>query len=190
MFILFILILSFIYSTTYFSHVKFILKHYIFYKYFDKYILSMVFEGYILNLCMPKFIYSVCYYWSVCKEIKRSVLKEIRPEYSWKDWCWSWTSITLTTWCKELTHWKRPWRQEEKGTTEDEMVRWHHRFDGREYEKAPGVGDGQWSLICCSPLGLKESDMTKSLNWTELLTMKVIFLCHRNAYFYHTQSLR
>ena len=109
MFTLFILILSFIYSTTYFSHVKFILKHYIFYKYFDKYILSMVFEGYILNLCMPKFIYSVCYYWSVCKEIKRSVLKEIRPEYSWKDWCWSWTSITLTTWCKELTHWKRPW---------------------------------------------------------------------------------
>ena len=42
----------------------------------------MVSEGYMLNLCMPKFIYSVCYYWSVCKEIKQSVLKEISPEYS------------------------------------------------------------------------------------------------------------
>ena len=42
----------------------------------------MVFEGYMLNLCMPEFIYSVYYYWSVCKEIKRSVLKEIHPEYS------------------------------------------------------------------------------------------------------------
>ena len=38
----------------------------------------------------------------------QSILKEITPEY-WKDWCWSWHSNTLATWCKELTHWKRPW---------------------------------------------------------------------------------
>ena len=38
-----------------------------------------------------------------------SILKEISPEYYWKDWCWSWNSNTLATWCKELTHWKRPW---------------------------------------------------------------------------------
>ena len=40
---------------------------------------------------------------------KQSILKEISPEYSLKDWCWSWICNTLATWCKELTHWKRPW---------------------------------------------------------------------------------
>ena len=44
--------------------------------------------------------------------------------------------------------------------TEDEMVGWHHRLNRHEFEKAPGVGDGQGSLVCCSPLGRKESDTT------------------------------
>ena len=44
-------------------------------------------------------------------------------------------------------------RREEKGTTEDEMVGWHHWLDGHELEQAPGVGDGQGSLACCSPWG-------------------------------------
>ena len=57
------------------------------------------------------------------------------------------------------------WRQEEKGTTEDERVGWHHWFDGHEFEQAPGVGDGQGSLVCCSPWGRKESDRTEQLNW-------------------------
>ena len=61
----------------------------------------------------------------------------------------------------------KDWRQEEKGTTEDEMVGWHHQLNGREFEQAPGVGDGQGSLVCCSPWGHKESDMTEWLNWTE-----------------------
>ena len=39
----------------------------------------------------------------------QSVLKEISPDIHWKDWCWSWNSNTLVTWCKELTHLKRPW---------------------------------------------------------------------------------
>ena len=47
-------------------------------------------------------------------------------------------------------------RQEEKGTTEDEMAGWHHRLDGHEFEQGPGVGDGQGSLACCSPWGRKE----------------------------------
>ena len=47
-------------------------------------------------------------------------------------------------------------RQEEKGTTEDEMVGWHHRLDGHAFEQAPGVGDGQASLACCSPWGHKD----------------------------------
>ena len=60
------------------------------------------------------------------------------------------------------------WRQEEKGTTENEMVGWHHRSNGHESEHALGVGDGQGSLACFSPWGHKESDMTKWLNWTDL----------------------
>ena len=46
------------------------------------------------------------------KRSNQSILKEISPEYYWKEWCWSWSSNTLATWCKELTHWKRPWRWE------------------------------------------------------------------------------
>ena len=61
----------------------------------------------------------------------------------------------------------KDWRQEEKGTTEDEVVWWHHRLDGHEFEQAPGVGDGQGSLACCSPWDHKELDMTERLNWTE-----------------------
>ena len=52
-------------------------------------------------------------------------------------------------------------RQEKKGMTEDEMVGWHHRCNGHEFEQAPGVGDGQGSLVCCSPWGRKESDTTE-----------------------------
>ena len=48
--------------------------------------------------------------------------------------------------------------------TEDEMVGWHHQLDGHEFEQAPRVGDGQGSLACCSPWGLKELDMTEWLN--------------------------
>ena len=48
-----------------------------------------------------------------------------------------------------------------KGMTEDEMVGWHHRLDGHEFEQALGVGDGQGSLACCSPWGLKVSDVTE-----------------------------
>ena len=61
----------------------------------------------------------------------------------------------------------KDWRQEEKGTTEDEMVGWYHRLNGHEFEQALGVGDGQGSLACCSSWGCKESDMTEQLNWTE-----------------------
>ena len=60
----------------------------------------------------------------------------------------------------------KDWRQE-KGTTEDEMVGWHHRLDGHEFQQALGVGDGQGSLACCSPWGRKELDMTEWLNWTD-----------------------
>ena len=67
----------------------------------------------------------------------------------------------------------KDWRQE-KGTTEDEMVVWHHRLDGHEFEQALGVGNGQGSLARCSPWGCQESDMTEWLNWTgELWSLMV-----------------
>ena len=61
----------------------------------------------------------------------------------------------------------KDWRQEEKGMTEDEMVGWHHRLEGHEFEQALGVGDRHQSLVCCRPWGGKESDITVQLNWTE-----------------------
>ena len=45
--------------------------------------------------------------------------------------------------------------------TKDELVGWHHQLDGHEFEQAPGVGDGQESLECCTPRGHKESDTTE-----------------------------
>ena len=73
--------------------------------------------------------------------------------------------------------WKDPdagkdWRQEEKGMTEDEIVGWHHQCNRHEFEQAPGAGDGQVSLVCCSPWGRKESDMTEWLNWTEIVMLQ------------------
>ena len=62
----------------------------------------------------------------------------------------------------------KDWRQEEKGTTEDEMVGWHLWLDGHEFEQILGDGEGQGRLACCNPWGCKESDMTEWLKWTEL----------------------
>ena len=62
----------------------------------------------------------------------------------------------------------RDWRQEEEGTTEDEMAGWHRRLDGRGFGWTPGVGDGQGGLACCNPWGRKKSDTTEQLNWTEM----------------------
>ena len=69
----------------------------------------------------------------------QSILKEMFIlGVHWKDWCWSWNSNTLATWFKELTHLKRfvagkDWRQQEKGTTEDGMIGWHHWLNGHEF---------------------------------------------------------
>ena len=60
----------------------------------------------------------------------------------------------------------KDWRQEEKGTTEDEMVGWHHRLNGYEFEPALGVGDGQGSLACYSPWGCRVGhDWVTEVNW-------------------------
>ena len=61
----------------------------------------------------------------------------------------------------------KDWGQEEKGTTEDEMVGWHHWLDGHEFEYALRVGDRQGGLVCCSSWGYTESDTTERLNCTD-----------------------
>ena len=86
---------------------------------------------------------------------------------------------TATLWPPDAKNWLigkdldagKDWRQEEKGTTENEMIGWYHRLSGHEFEQAPGVGDGQGGLVCCSPWGRKNetrlSDWTE-LNWTDV----------------------
>ena len=54
--------------------------------------------------------------------------------------------------------------QEEKGRRVDEMVGWYHQINAHEFEQAPGDGEGQGGLVCCSPWGLKESIVTERLN--------------------------
>ena len=73
---------------------------------------------------------------------------------------------------KSWFSWKDPdagkdWGQEKKGMTEDEMVGWHHRLNGRGFEWTPGLGDGQGGLACRGSRGYKELDTTEWLNWTE-----------------------
>ena len=77
----------------------------------------------------------------------------------------------------------KEWRQEEKGTTKDEMVGWHLWLDRDEFEYALRVGDGQVSLVCCSPWGLKESDTIEQLNWTELSVINHGFFYLQDEYF-------
>ena len=103
----------------------------------------------------------------------QSILKEISPGISlegmmlrlkllWPPWAKSWL-------IGKNSDAGRDWRQEEKGTTENEMAGWHHWLDGRESEWTPGVGDGQGGLACCNSWCCKESDTTERLNWTKLM---------------------
>ena len=88
----------------------------------------------------------------------------------------------------------KDWRQEEKRMTEDEIVRWHHWLNGHDFEQAPGVGDGQGSLACCSPHGSQRAghewvtelncivktlstNLTESFSYNYLGKMGDIFRC-------------
>ena len=107
--------------------------------------------------------------------------KEIQPGYPKGNQSWVFIgrtdaeAETPILWPPDVKSWltgKDPntgkdWRQAEKGMTEDEMVGWPHWRNAHELEQAPGVGDRQGSLACCSPWGHKESDTTEWLNWTE-----------------------
>ena len=132
--------------------------------------------------------------------------KEIQPVHP-KDQSWVLIGRTDTEaetpilWPPDAKSWllgKDPdagkdWGQEEKGTTEDEMVGWHHRLNGHEFGWTPGVGDGQGGLACCGSWGCIESDMTEWLNWLRSgpphrwalrwdCRTTSAFLTHRNRY--------
>ena len=106
----------------------------------------------------------------------QSILREINLECSLK-------GLMLKLKLQYFGHWmqrtdllektlRKDWRWEEKGTTEDEMVEWHHWLHELEVEQAREVGDRQGSLVCCSPWGHKESEMTEWPNWTEYIFCK------------------
>ena len=110
----------------------------------------------------------------IARRSNQSVLKEICPGCSLgRTDVEAETPVLWPSDAKSWLIWQDPdagknWRQEEKGTTEDEMVGWHHRLNGHRFGWTPGVGDGQRGLACCGSWGCKESDSTEQLNWTEL----------------------
>ena len=124
----------------------------------------------------------------------QSILKGISPGCSLEE-----LMMKPTLWPPDGKNWligKDPdagkdWKQEE-GTTDDKMVGWHHWLNGLEFKQAPEVGDGEGSLVCCSPWGFIESDTTEWLKWTKLnicdaehLSMCLFAIClflWRNVY--------
>ena len=83
----------------------------------------------------------------------------------------------------------KDWGQEEKGTTEDEMVGWHYRLYGHGFGWTLGVGDGQGGVACCGSWGRKESDMTE-LNWTERAQITILKGSERVSRSVMSDSLR
>ena len=108
--------------------------------------------------------------------------KEIQPVHSEGDQSWVFIggtdakAETLILWPPHAKTWLigkdpyagRDWGQEEKGTTEDEMIGWYHWLNEHGFGWSLGVGDGQGGLACCHSWGRKELEMTEWLNWTEL----------------------
>ena len=120
-----------------------------------------------------------CFWTVVLEKTLESPLecKEIQPAHPKGNRSWVFigrTDVKAETpvfWppdAKSWLIWKDPdvgkhWRREEKGTTEDEMVGWHHQLSGHEFEQAPRDSEGQGSLACCSPWGRKEPESTEGL---------------------------
>ena len=133
-----------------------------------------------------------CFWTVVLEKTLASPLdcKEIQPVHCEGDQPWAFygrndaKAETPVLWPPHAKSWLiardsdagRDWRQEEKGTIEDEMAGWHHWLDGHEFDWTPGVGDGQGGLACCDSWGLKELDMTEWLNWTENIIHSLIIL--------------
>ena len=100
----------------------------------------------------------------------QSILKEISPEYSLEGLKLKLKLRTLATWCEELTHWKRPWCWERlRAGGEGDNRGWNGWMASPTRGIWVCAGSRSWwwigSLVCCSPWGCKESDMTERLNW-------------------------
>ena len=122
-----------------------------------------------------------CFWTVVLEKTLKSPLdcKKIKPVHPKGDQSWvlagrtdveAETPILWLPDAKSWLIWKDPddWGQEEKGTTEEEMVGWHHWLNGHRFGWTLGVGDGQGGLVCCGSWGCKELNTTERLNWTEL----------------------
>ena len=110
----------------------------------------------------------------IARRSNQSILKEISHEYSLEGLMLNWNSNTLATWCEELTHFKRPWCWERLKAGGEGDDRWWDDWMASPtwwiwVWVSSGIGDGQRSLVCCSPWGHKESDTTEWLNWASLL---------------------
>ena len=113
--------------------------------------------------------------------------KEIQPVHPKGDQSWVFigrTDVEAETpilWPPDEKNWViwkdpdagRDWGQEEKETTEDEMVGWYHWHNGHGFGWTLGVCDGRGRLACCGSWGGKESDKTERLNWKWLTLMSV-----------------
>ena len=103
------------------------------------------------------------------KRSKQSILKEISPEYSLEGLMPKlklqyFGHLMQRTDSFEKTLMLGRIEGKRRRGQQDETVGWHHQLNGHEFEQAPGDGDGQGSLVCCSPWGLKGLDMTERLN--------------------------
>ena len=135
-------------------------------------------------------------FWAVCcrrllrvpwttRRSNQSILKEINPEYSFigrtdaeAEAPILWPPDAKSQLIRKDPHAGKDWKQEEKETTEDKMVRWHLWFNVHEFEQAPEDGEGQESLACCSPWGRKESDTTERLNNNKSVNHWTVFRSH------------
>ena len=131
-----------------------------------------------------------CFWTVVLEKTLESTLdcKEIKPVIPKGNQSWIFIGRTDTKaetpifWPPDVKNWltgKDPdagkdWRREEKGMTEDEMVGWHHRLNGYEFEQVSGLGDGQGGLVCCSPRGHRVwHDWATGLDWAEFMTFMI-----------------
>ena len=141
-----------------------------------------------------------CFWTVVLEKTLESPLdcKEIQPVHPKRGQSWVFigrtdveaeTPILWSPHAKSWLIWKDPdagkdWEQEEKGTTEDEMVGWHHQLNGHGFVWTLAVGNGQGGLACCVGLQRVRHDWVTELNWTEPLTKVInvyyLLLCPLN----------
>ena len=138
-----------------------------------------------------------CFWAMVLEKTLESLFdcKKIQPVHPKGNQCWIFIgrpeaeAETPILWPPNVKNWligKDPvagkdWTQEEKKITEDEVVGWHHRLNGHEFEQTSEVGDGQGRLTCCNPCDCKELDTTEQLNWTD--QAECLFYCLEMTYY-------